>query len=183
MPPSRQDGVIFMTTWQAREYPRNMATLTRTKRVELPAGTRSVRRTLHFGTRGSSLGLRATTTPQLIQQLEVGLSFEALQALESNSGLDVLALATLIGIPERTLARRRSAGRLAPEESERLLRISNIFEKAVELFEGDADAAVLWLTTPKKALNGQQPLQYSRTEPGAREVENLIGRVEHGVFA
>ena len=111
------------------------------------------------------------------------MSFEALRALESNSGLDVLALAALIGIPERTLARRRSVGRLAPEESERLLRISNIFEKAVELFEGDADAAVQWLTTPKKALKGQEPLQYSRTEPGAREVENLIGRVEHGVFA
>jgi len=154
-----------------------MATLTRTKRSEPSSGTKPVRRTLHFRTRGSSLGLRATTTPQLIEQLEVGLSFEALRALESNSGLDVLALAALIGIPERTL------GRLAPEESERLLRISNIFEKAVELFEGDADAAVQWLTTPKKALKGQEPLQYSRTEPGAREVENLIGRVEHGVFA
>jgi putative toxin-antitoxin system antitoxin component (TIGR02293 family) len=182
MPLSCHDGSIFMTTWHVKEYPSLMATLTRTKRVELPAGTKSVRRTLHFGTRGSSLGLRPTTTTKLIEQLDVGLSFEALQAFVSNSGLDLLALATLIGIPERTLARRRSAGRLAPEESERLLRISNIFEKAVELFEGDADAAVLWLTTPKKALNGQQPLQYSRTEPGAREVENLIGRVEHGVF-
>src|SRR5260370_7263799 len=134
-------------------------------------------------TRGSSCGLRGKTTPQLIEQLEVGLSFEALRALESNSGLNLLALATLIGIPERTLARRRSAGRLAPEESERLLRISNIFEKAVELFEGDADAAVQWLTTPKKPLTSHNPLQYSRTEPGAREVENLIGRVEYGVFA
>jgi len=166
-----------MTQWQKWEYPINMASLTSTKQAEASSGTKSLRR------RGSSLGLRATTTPQLIEQLQVGLSFEALRALESNSGLDVLALASLIGIPERTLARRRSAGRLAPDESERLLRVSNIFEKAVELFEGDADAAVLWLTTPKKALNGQQPLQYSRTEPGAREVENLIGRVEHGVFA
>ncbi len=155
-----------------------MATLTRTKRGEPSSGTKPTRRTLHFRTRGSSLGLRGTTTPQLIEQLEVGLSFEALRALESNSGLNLLALAT-----ERTLARRRSAGRLAPEESERLLRVSNIFERAVELFEGDADAAVLWLTTPKKALNGQEPLQYSRTEPGAREVEYLIGRVEHGVFS
>src|SRR5258708_22640317 len=171
-----------MTKWQNGEYPSYMATLTKTKRGEPSSGTKSLRRTLHFRTRGSSLGLRATTTPQLIEQLQVGLSFEALRALESNSGLDVLALATLIGIPERTLARRRSAGRLAPDESERLLRVSNIFEKAVDLFEGDADAAVIWLTTPKKALNGQQPLQYSRTEPGAREVENLIGRVEHGVF-
>jgi putative toxin-antitoxin system antitoxin component (TIGR02293 family) len=53
----------------------------------------------------------------------------------------------------------------------------------VELFAGDAGAAVKWLTTPKEALYGQEPLQYSRTEPGAREVENLIGRVEYGVFA
>ena len=68
-------------------------------------------------------------------------------------------------------------------ESERLLRISNIFEKAVKVFEGDTDAAVQWLTTPKKGLSGHLPLQYSRTEPGAREVENLIGRVEDGVFA
>jgi putative toxin-antitoxin system antitoxin component (TIGR02293 family) len=171
-----------MTQWQKWEYPINMASLTSTKQAEASSGTKSLGRTLHFKTRGASLGLRATTTPQLIEQLQVGLSFEALRALEFNSGLDVLALATLIGIPERTLARRRSAGRLAPDESERLLRVSNIFEKAVELFEGDADAAVLWLTTPKKALNGQQPLQYSRTEPGAREVENLIGRMEHGVF-
>jgi putative toxin-antitoxin system antitoxin component (TIGR02293 family) len=55
--------------------------------------------------------------------------------------------------------------------------------KAVELFEDDADGAIHWLTTPRKAFNSQSPLQYSRTELGAREVENLIGRVNHGVFA
>src|ERR1700676_1962727 len=92
-------------------------------------------------------------------------------------------LASIIGIPERTLARRKSTGRLTPDESERLLRISGIFEKAVELHEGDIAAAVNWLTTPKKILNHQSPLVYSRTELGAREVENLIGRLEHGIFS
>jgi putative toxin-antitoxin system antitoxin component (TIGR02293 family) len=72
-------------------------------------------------------------------------------------------------IPERTLARRRMAGRLAPEESERLLRISSVFEKAVELFDDDVASAVQWLTTPKKALGGEILLRYARTEPGARE--------------
>lgn len=160
-----------------------MPTLTKTRRVQPSSPPKRPRRVVRFNTRGSSLGLSSTSTPQLVEQLEVGLSFDTLQTFESNSGIDVVALAALIGIPDRTLARRRTAGRLAPGESERLLRISNIFEKAVELFEGDAEAAIHWLTTPKKALHGQQPLQYSRTEPGAREVENLIGRVEHGVFA
>src|SRR6266851_5722473 len=57
------------------------------------------------------------------------------------------------------------------------------FEQAVDLFEGDEVGAHRWLTTAKKALENQTPLAYSRTELGAREVENLIGRLEHGVFA
>ncbi len=159
-----------------------MAIQTKVKRVT-ETQLKSGHRNLHFHTRGASLGLRSTSTQRLIEQLEAGLSFEAFETLEANSGLGVTLLATLIGIPDRTLSRRKSVGRLGPEESEKLLRISNIFEKAVELFEGDAESAVQWLTTPKKALGGQQPIQYSRTEPGAREVENLIGRLEHGVFA
>jgi putative toxin-antitoxin system antitoxin component (TIGR02293 family) len=165
-----------------KKYHADMATQAAAKQssgTQLKAG----RRFLRFDTRGASLGLHSISTPKLIEQLEAGLSFETFENLEANSGLSVTLLATLIGIPDRTLSRRKSAGRLAPEESERLLRISNIFEKAVELFEGDAEAAVQWLTTPKKDLGGQQPIQYSRTEPGAREVENLIGRLEHGVFA
>jgi putative toxin-antitoxin system antitoxin component (TIGR02293 family) len=58
-----------------------------------------------------------------------------------------------------------------------------MFERAVELFEGDVAGAVRWLASAKRALGGQAPLTYSRTEVGAREVENLIGRLEHGVFS
>lgn len=112
-----------------------------------------------------------------------GFSYHAFTAFQSNSGMSAQTLAEVIGIPERTLARRKAAGRLAPEESERLLRISSIFEKAVDLFEGEVASAVNWLSTPKRTLENQSPLQYARTEVGAREVENLIGRLEHGVFS
>ncbi len=53
---------------------------------------------------------------------------------------------------------------------------------AVALFEGDAAAAVNWLNTPKKALAGNTPFSYTRTEIGGREVERLIGQLEYGVF-
>jgi putative toxin-antitoxin system antitoxin component (TIGR02293 family) len=95
------------------------------------------------------------TTPQLIEQLEAGFSIKALKSFESNSGLDVTSLASLIGIPERTLQRRRSSGRLSSYESKRLLRISNIFERALELFEGDADAA------NALAHNSEESVQWS----------------------
>ncbi len=141
------------------------------------------RRHIHFRTRGGSLGLTATRTDDLVSQLERGLPFKALGTLAAQSGLPVASIASVLGIPERTLARRKVAGRLATHESERLLRVSAVFEKAVELFEGDVAGAVAWLTSPKKALGYQSPLRYSRTEPGAREVENLIGRLEQGVFS
>jgi putative toxin-antitoxin system antitoxin component (TIGR02293 family) len=144
------------------------------------SGLRHKRPAIQFITPGASLGLRATGTPQIIEQLEAGLPFGALQIFQSNSGLDV---STLIGITERTRLRRKVAGKLTPEESERLLRIAQVFERAMQLFDADREAAARWLTTPRRALNGRRPLDYSRTELGAREVENLIGRIEHGIFS
>ena len=145
--------------------------------------TGASRQSLRYRLRGSTLGLTAANPAELIQQLERGFSFRTLQTFESRSGLAMSRLAATIGIPERTLARRRVSRRLTPDESERLLRISAIFEDAVDLFEGDVAAAVNWLTTPRKALGDRAPLTYARTEPGAREVENLIGRLEHGIFS
>jgi putative toxin-antitoxin system antitoxin component (TIGR02293 family) len=119
----------------------------------------------------------------LIQQVEQGFSFATLRTLEARSGIAASELASVVGIPERTLARRRAAGKLTGDESDRLLRVSMVFDKAVDLFEGDVAAAATWLLTGRKALGNRTPLAYSRTEAGAREVENLIGRLEHGIFA
>jgi len=139
--------------------------------------------TTRTGLPGRTLGLKATSSRELIRQIELGFSLSRLRLLESQSGLSVARIASIIGIPERTLARRRNSGRLTSDESERLLRVSAVFEKAVDLFEGDRAAALKWLTSPKKALENETPLLYSRTELGAREVENLLGRLEHGVFS
>lgn len=68
-------------------------------------------------------------------------------------------------------------------ESDRLLRAAALFEKSVELFDGDRSEAMRWLQSPQRALGGVEPLHFARTEGGAREVEELIGRLEHGVFS
>jgi putative toxin-antitoxin system antitoxin component (TIGR02293 family) len=83
----------------------------------------------------------------------------------------------------RTLARRQSEGKLRPDESDRLFRASALFEKAIDLFEGDVTAAGRWLQAPQEALSNRTPLELASTDVGAREVENLILRLEHGVFS
>lgn len=132
---------------------------------------------------GGSLGLRAQSSRELIKQVGRGFSFNAMLSLESRSGIPLPEIASLVGLPPRTFARRKASGRLSSDESEKLLRLSAIFEQTLELFEGDRAGALKWLTTPKRALENETPLEYSRTEVGAREVENLIGRLEHGVFS
>jgi putative toxin-antitoxin system antitoxin component (TIGR02293 family) len=132
---------------------------------------------------GRSLGLLAGDTTKVVEQVQRGFLYAAIARFHKASGLSVASIADLIRIPQRTLMRRKANGRLEPEESERLLRISGIFEKAVDLFEGDANSARRWLMSPSKELDHQTPLDFSRTEIGAREVEDLMGRLEHGVFS
>lgn len=129
------------------------------------------------------LGLETFETLELLERVEAGFSFRTFERFQRNLALPTEELAELVQITPRTLARRRDEGRLTSEESDRLLRASRVFGKALALFEGDVDAARTWLSTPAPALAKRTPQEVSSTEIGAREVENLIGRLEHGVFS
>jgi|SRR5215469_12886707 len=132
---------------------------------------------------GLNLGLTAIPTNKLLLLVQRGVPYKMLGTVSAQTGIPTQELATLIEIPERTLARRRVTGKLDRNESERLLRLARVVSSSVRLFEGDVDAAVVWLKTPLKALSHNTPLSYARFEIGAREVEDLIGRLEHGVFS
>jgi putative toxin-antitoxin system antitoxin component (TIGR02293 family) len=127
--------------------------------------------------------LAALPTGKLLQLVQQGLPFKIFAKVSAQTRIPLRELAAIIEIPERTLARRRVAGRLGRDESERLLRLARVVASSTRLFEGDIDAALTWLKTPQKALSHNTPLSYARFEIGAREVEDLIGRIEHGVFS
>ena len=137
-------------------------------------------------THGWSLGLRADTPADAIAHVERGLSPTAADRLADRLGLSPAQLARAAGTSPRTLARRRQTGRLAPAESDRLYRLARLFERAVEAFGGDAEAredAKRWFHLPQWALGEATPLDYAHTDPGAREVEALLDRIDHGVLA
>jgi putative toxin-antitoxin system antitoxin component (TIGR02293 family) len=129
------------------------------------------------------LGIAPMDTPRLVERVEEGFSFGELEHLRQNMSLSREEMAELVQIKPRTLDRRKKEGRLHPEESDRLLRTSRVFGRAIALFEGDGEGALGWLSSPQRALGGAVPLEMARTEIGAREVEDLIGRLEHGVFS
>jgi len=127
------------------------------------------------------LGLRTFDTPNLLERVKKGLSYSTWERFERNTALPKDTIRTFVQISQRTLNRRKEAGRLLPDESDRLIRASRIFVATLELFEGDAALSRQWLTSSQSALGGSTPLDYATTEIGAKEVENLIGRLEYGI--
>ncbi|HEX6105133.1 MAG TPA: antitoxin Xre/MbcA/ParS toxin-binding domain-containing protein [Gemmatimonadales bacterium] len=129
------------------------------------------------------LGLRNYEPLKIHAHLRNGLSYSAFERFQRNTRLTAAAIAGLIQLPLRTLARRKEAGRLEPDESDRLVRASRVFGRALELFEGDPDAARHWLSSKQPLLGDLVPLEMAATDVGALEVEHLIGRLEHGIPA
>jgi putative toxin-antitoxin system antitoxin component (TIGR02293 family) len=140
------------------------------------------------GERGSDhlyvllLGIRTLETKKLRREIEKGFSIRVLEHLQRILKIPMPELTDLMQINYRTLNRRKVSGRLNPDESDRVLRVSRVFARCLELFEGDQAAARHWFLSPQKGLGDQSPAATAKTEFGALEVERLVGRLEHGVF-
>jgi putative toxin-antitoxin system antitoxin component (TIGR02293 family) len=126
------------------------------------------------------LGQRPRTLDALRATIRVGLPYPTLEALIGNFALDRGAVLGVLGIPERTLARRKKQARLEAIESDRLTRVARIAAIAEETL-GARDKAGRWLQKPNRALGGAVPLRILDTDLGAEQVETILGRIAHGI--
>jgi putative toxin-antitoxin system antitoxin component (TIGR02293 family) len=118
----------------------------------------------------------------VIRRIQKGFPFRELEMLRQTIDLPLEQLAAKLLISRSTLQRRKTAGRLSPAESDKVIRFSRLLQHATELF-GNVDKARAWLKHPQRGLGGAIPLDYAETEIGAREVEKLLGRIDYGVYS
>jgi putative toxin-antitoxin system antitoxin component (TIGR02293 family) len=118
----------------------------------------------------------------LVSAVREGIPAGRFDALKELLGVSTERLTDVVGISPSTLSRRRKRGRFDKDESERILRVARIALRAAEVLGGPENARK-WLTEPARALGGERPLAFADTEPGAREVERLLIRLEHGVYS
>ena len=130
---------------------------------------------------GQTIGIRSKDLDGLITHLKRGLPVNCLSKLSHQMGVPENRLATIVNIAQRTLTRRKKEGRFKPDESERVLRIARLFERAIDVM-GTPELAQQWFRSPVKGLRGKTPLEFADTEPGAQEVESMLDRIEDGVF-
>jgi putative toxin-antitoxin system antitoxin component (TIGR02293 family) len=117
-----------------------------------------------------------------IQEIRKGLPIGAFFQLQEKLGVGTAQLADVVGIPVRTLQRRKDEGRLTKDESDRLDRVRKLLGQATCVFDSETSARA-WLTRPQIGLAGFVPLELADTGAGIREVENLLGRIDYGVYA
>jgi putative toxin-antitoxin system antitoxin component (TIGR02293 family) len=108
-----------------------------------------------------------------------GFPHATVQEVMHAADLSLAELAASLGVSMRSLQRRRGEGRLARHESDRLYRLARLIALSKH-YLGDDDRGIRWLKRPNRALGGVAPLALIDTEPGARAVENLLGRTAYG---
>ena len=130
----------------------------------------------------NAVGGKSTHPTELIQRIQKGLRFTELKTLQDTLDLPFDELASKLSISRATLHRRKSAGRLSPDESDKVIRFARLLEHAANVF-GSLEKGRAWLKFPQYGLGGAVPLNYAETEVGAREVDNLLGRIDYDVYS
>jgi putative toxin-antitoxin system antitoxin component (TIGR02293 family) len=77
-----------------------------------------------------------------------------------------------------------SERRKHPDDIEDLDRLQNIVDvtaRAIEVF-GTREKALRWLKTPVRSLDDQTPISLLKNPEGVDRVQDILGRVEHGIW-
>jgi putative toxin-antitoxin system antitoxin component (TIGR02293 family) len=127
----------------------------------------------------ASVGRPIRTGEDMSAAIREGFRHSVVDALVGSSGLTLQEVATSLDLSPRSLQRRKHQGRLARYESDRLYRLARLLALA-DYFIGGRERAVEWMKRPNLVLGGVSPLKLLDTELGARQVENILGRIGYG---
>ncbi|MDX6752556.1 antitoxin Xre/MbcA/ParS toxin-binding domain-containing protein [Geminicoccaceae bacterium 1502E] len=118
---------------------------------------------------------------ELMRAAQHGLPIKTIQFVIASERLSPAEIDRVV-LRRKTLAHRKIAGPLTPHESGRLVRVARIIAMSETTFGSKAKAGD-WLRRPTSALDGEAPLNLLDTGDGARQVEDLLKRIDHGLTA
>jgi putative toxin-antitoxin system antitoxin component (TIGR02293 family) len=137
---------------------------------------------LKSGPKGKAASTGAFKQIDPVKVIRKGLPASTGKTVIRTYGLDDKRAEQIFGFSMRTLSRRtQSAGALSQVQSDRVYRFARVAAHAEDVF-GNDEKAKDWLLTPNRAL-GQAPVDLLDTDAGTEEVEEVLYRIEHGIFS
>ena len=125
---------------------------------------------------------RLSDTEDLRKLLIQGFPYAPFESVLKRLGLPRVRVGKALGLPERTLARRKQEKKFPSLESERIFRFLQVAAHAIQTI-GDDEKAARWLTKPNRALDANIPLDLLETPIGAAQVDEILTRIEHGLYS
>jgi putative toxin-antitoxin system antitoxin component (TIGR02293 family) len=126
------------------------------------------------------LGRGVRSLEHLVDKVRNGLPFGALSTVMEEYGISRDVICGVLQLSSRNFLRRKEQKRLSADESDRLYRLARVLAHANRVFE-DPDESAEWVQTPNAALGKQQPLTLLDTDIGVQQVDQVLGRIEHGI--
>ena len=126
------------------------------------------------------VGRGVRSADELAARVRAGLPFVTLAAVMERYEISRDTACGILNLSRRNFLRRKEQGRLSPDESDRLYRLARVLAHANRVFE-DPEESADWIRTPNAALGKQQPLTLLDTDIGVQQVDQVLGRIEHGI--
>ncbi len=128
------------------------------------------------------LGRSVRSSGDLAERVRKGLPFSGLSAVMQQYGISRDVVCGILHLSRRNFLRRKEQRRLSPDESDRLYRLARVLAHANRVFE-DPEESADWMQTPNPGLGKQQPLILLDTDIGVQQVDQVLGRIEHGIIS
>jgi putative toxin-antitoxin system antitoxin component (TIGR02293 family) len=117
-------------------------------------------------------------------EIMAGFRAHSVAEVAQRFGVTPAAMAERIGVSRSTFHRKQKEDALlSGHESDALARHAGLLTQAIEVFDGDDEAARQWLNCPQVGLGNAIPVECAKTTFGFREVEKLLTRIDRGVYA
>lgn len=121
------------------------------------------------------------TSLDFVELSRKGISVKVLKKIQVFTALSNKELTQILPISERQLLRYSSEHILRKNISSHLIQIVKLFEKGYDLF--GKEKFQRWIRSSIIVLNDKSPLVFMDTPIGINMIEDILGRIEHGVFS
>lgn len=117
-----------------------------------------------------------------ISAIRQGIPKKAIDNLVDKTGISTNEMAVLMRLSDRTLRRYKPQTLLNPEQSEKVVELSRLYNRGEEVF-GNLNSFKEWMNSSVMALGNIKPKQLLDTSLGIDMLMNELGKIEHGIFA
>lgn len=110
-----------------------------------------------------------------------GISMRTLKKILKFLSLSIKEISEILPISERQLTRYKDNHILRKDISSHLIQLVELFEKGHEIFgKGKFD---IWIRSENRVLGNNKPIELLDTPIGIQMVNDILGRIEHGVYS